>query len=113
VLLSALLSGSSSAVERQLPKLDVAGSIPVSRSTIIAQPLLNLLASRDNQDQNHARTLVLKAWSKVRPGRRRFCCKRCFLQRQILCLQYRAKSRAAEISASEGGFSKRDDIGRR
>ena len=27
------LSGSSSAVERQLPKLDVAGSIPVSRST--------------------------------------------------------------------------------
>src|SRR6185369_17779953 len=29
---SARLSGSSSAVERQLPKLDVAGSIPVSRS---------------------------------------------------------------------------------
>ena len=28
----ASLSGSSSAVERQLPKLDVAGSIPVSRS---------------------------------------------------------------------------------
>jgi hypothetical protein len=28
----ARLSGSSSAVERQLPKLDVAGSIPVSRS---------------------------------------------------------------------------------
>jgi hypothetical protein len=28
------LSGSSSAVERQLPKLDVAGSIPVSRSII-------------------------------------------------------------------------------
>jgi hypothetical protein len=28
------LSGSSSAVERQLPKLDVAGSIPVSRSNI-------------------------------------------------------------------------------
>ena len=27
-------SGSSSAVERQLPKLDVAGSIPVSRSII-------------------------------------------------------------------------------
>ena len=27
------LSGSSSAVERQLPKLDVTGSIPVSRST--------------------------------------------------------------------------------
>jgi hypothetical protein len=26
------VSGSSSAVERQLPKLDVAGSIPVSRS---------------------------------------------------------------------------------
>jgi hypothetical protein len=26
------LGGSSSAVERQLPKLDVAGSIPVSRS---------------------------------------------------------------------------------
>ena len=26
------LSGSSSAVERQLPKLDVTGSIPVSRS---------------------------------------------------------------------------------
>ena len=30
--LAAVLSGSSSAVERQLPKLDVAGSIPVSRS---------------------------------------------------------------------------------
>jgi hypothetical protein len=29
-----LLSGSSSAVERQLPKLDVAGSIPVSRSIV-------------------------------------------------------------------------------
>jgi hypothetical protein len=28
------MSGSSSAVERQLPKLDVAGSIPVSRSII-------------------------------------------------------------------------------
>jgi hypothetical protein len=28
------LSGSSSAVERQLPKLDVAGSIPVSRSNL-------------------------------------------------------------------------------
>ena len=27
-------SGSSSAVERQLPKLDVAGSIPVSRSSL-------------------------------------------------------------------------------
>jgi uncharacterized protein len=31
-LLSLKVSGSSSAVERQLPKLDVAGSIPVSRS---------------------------------------------------------------------------------
>ena len=30
--LAAVSSGSSSAVERQLPKLDVAGSIPVSRS---------------------------------------------------------------------------------
>ena len=30
--LTADLSGSSSAVERQLPKLDVTGSIPVSRS---------------------------------------------------------------------------------
>ena len=29
---SVVLGGSSSAVERQLPKLDVAGSIPVSRS---------------------------------------------------------------------------------
>ena len=28
------VSGSSSAVERQLPKLDVAGSIPVSRSIV-------------------------------------------------------------------------------
>src|SRR6185437_14399083 len=32
--LTADLSGSSSAVERQLPKLDVAGSIPVSRSML-------------------------------------------------------------------------------
>ena len=31
--LNAVSSGSSSAVERQLPKLDVAGSIPVSRSS--------------------------------------------------------------------------------
>ena len=30
--LAVFFSGSSSAVERQLPKLDVAGSIPVSRS---------------------------------------------------------------------------------
>jgi hypothetical protein len=28
------MSGSSSVVERQLPKLDVAGSIPVSRSKV-------------------------------------------------------------------------------
>src|SRR5439155_1588731 len=33
-----LLSGSSSAVERQLPKLDVAGSIPVSRSNLHKKP---------------------------------------------------------------------------
>ena len=32
--LCAKISGSSSGVERKLPKLDVAGSIPVSRSTI-------------------------------------------------------------------------------
>ena len=29
-------SGSSSVVERELPKLDVAGSIPVSRSTVLS-----------------------------------------------------------------------------
>jgi hypothetical protein len=34
--LTAGLSGSSSAVERQLPKLDVAGSIPVSRSILLS-----------------------------------------------------------------------------
>ena len=33
------LSGSSSAVERKLPKLDVAGSIPVSRSNITKHPI--------------------------------------------------------------------------
>jgi hypothetical protein len=33
------VSGSSSAVERQLPKLDVAGSIPVSRSKFLILPL--------------------------------------------------------------------------
>jgi hypothetical protein len=33
-------SGSSSAVERQLPKLDVAGSIPVSRSNASYGPIL-------------------------------------------------------------------------
>ena len=33
--LAAVSSGSSSAVERQLPKLDVAGSIPVSRSNVL------------------------------------------------------------------------------
>ena len=44
------VSGSSSAVERQLPKLDVAGSIPVSRSSFSigavargAQPKINLV----------------------------------------------------------------------
>jgi hypothetical protein len=31
------VSGSSSAVERQLPKLDVTGSIPVSRSISLAR----------------------------------------------------------------------------
>jgi hypothetical protein len=31
---ASVVSGSSSAVERQLPKLDVAGSIPVSRSKL-------------------------------------------------------------------------------
>src|SRR4051812_27332132 len=34
MVISRYLSGSSSAVERQLPKLDVAGSIPVSRSIL-------------------------------------------------------------------------------
>jgi hypothetical protein len=33
------VSGSSSAVERQLPKLDVAGSIPVSRSKMFLNNL--------------------------------------------------------------------------
>ena len=37
VILSMLMGGSSSVVERKLPKLDIAGSIPVSRS--IAWPL--------------------------------------------------------------------------
>jgi hypothetical protein len=35
--LTKALSGSSSAVERQLPKLDVTGSIPVSRSKVSEQ----------------------------------------------------------------------------
>jgi hypothetical protein len=34
------MSGSSSVVERQLPKLDVAGSIPVSRSKVFGSSLL-------------------------------------------------------------------------
>ena len=38
------LSGSSSAVERQLPKLDVAGSIPVSRSISIPSPFSTVAA---------------------------------------------------------------------
>jgi hypothetical protein len=41
MLISALERGSSSAVERQLPKLDVTGSIPVSRS-IISKNIANL-----------------------------------------------------------------------
>jgi hypothetical protein len=44
------VSGSSSAVERQLPKLDVAGSIPVSRSihyTIDIPQLTAELAATD------------------------------------------------------------------
>ena len=43
--LDGLLSGSSSAVERQLPKLDVAGSIPVSRSNYFLF-LLSAIATR-------------------------------------------------------------------
>ncbi len=39
------LSGSSSAVERQLPKLDVTGSIPVSRSNN-PTTYLSMLTSR-------------------------------------------------------------------
>jgi hypothetical protein len=35
-------SGSSSAVERQLPKLDVTGSIPVSRSKTFKVPALTV-----------------------------------------------------------------------
>ncbi len=37
------LSGSSSAVERELPKLDVAGSIPVSRSTLAMRFLIGVV----------------------------------------------------------------------
>src|SRR5207302_9732985 len=36
-----VVSGSSSAVERQLPKLDVAGSIPVSRSIVTVPSIRN------------------------------------------------------------------------
>jgi hypothetical protein len=43
----ATLGGSSSAVERQLPKLDVAGSIPVSRS-------ISLSDSSISRDSTHS-----------------------------------------------------------
>ena len=43
------ISGSSSAVERQLPKLDVAGSIPVSRSRI---------PNNSVQDNHRSRTVA-------------------------------------------------------
>ncbi len=43
-LQSGLLSGSSSAVERELPKLDVAGSIPVSRSILVVLLCLPVVA---------------------------------------------------------------------
>jgi hypothetical protein len=43
----ARLSGSSSAVERQLPKLDVAGSIPVSRSINSRHDFSNRLLKRN------------------------------------------------------------------
>ena len=42
-----LKSGSSSAVERQLPKLDVAGSIPVSRSICSVLSFLGLNFAAD------------------------------------------------------------------
>ena len=41
------MSGSSSAVERQLPKLDVAGSIPVSRSKMFLNNLDPTFTSAD------------------------------------------------------------------
>ena len=46
-------SGSSSVAERQLPKLNVAGSIPVSRSTssAVASSLTSLLGFRASQDE--------------------------------------------------------------
>ena len=44
------LSGSSSAVERELPKLDVAGSIPVSRSNLRSDALRRLpTEARENR----------------------------------------------------------------
>jgi hypothetical protein len=44
----ARLSGSSSAVERQLPKLDVAGSIPVSRSINSPVTISHIVSSKRN-----------------------------------------------------------------
>ena len=49
------LSGSSSAVERQLPKLDVAGSIPVSRSISFQNTLLCRLHSIEYHPQSTLR----------------------------------------------------------
>ena len=56
------LSGSSSAVERQLPKLDVAGSIPVSRSI---NPTSQELGCRNNQSHNQRNDRVSPPQSKA------------------------------------------------
>src|ERR1700722_3563251 len=48
------LGGSSSAVERQLPKLDVTGSIPVSRSRF-SSLIFQLRRGRGNQAHGHGR----------------------------------------------------------
>src|ERR1700704_3406828 len=55
------MSGSSSAVERQLPKLDVAGSIPVSRSinpTSRVRIIATIKANRRPHAKNHSVFMV-------------------------------------------------------
>jgi hypothetical protein len=63
-----LASGSSSAVERQLPKLDVAGSIPVSRSKVLSFILRGNFMSEPTYEELKARLSELEKQGSRRTG---------------------------------------------
>jgi hypothetical protein len=68
----ARLSGSSSAVERQLPKLDVAGSIPVSRSINSLVLISHIVSAKRNYVHHYCEHQARRPLQFHFPGEKEF-----------------------------------------